>query len=422
MSRDPSPHAFALREEIDTALARRCDFDSWSAELKDAQAHHMRKDEFTLLRFQLIVGLVISAVTLVWDYIAVPGQFETAIAWRLLTNVPLGIFGLTMLRHGQTREMKIVVSLNLISLGVLSMYLASFGTEEIMARYTMAASFILGLSCLALPFAPADLKRYALAYGLITALAGIWPNPLPPREMALFLVFSSLLAIPCWVIARRNWNLRARAFLLDIRDDLNRAELEQNNELLRQLSEQDPLTGMPNRRHFERVVVERLEGRKPDEDLPGKLALMMIDLDHFKAFNDRHGHQAGDRCLTLAASQLQSAFPQEYGILARYGGEEFIAAVRERVPGEATRLAEDMRAAIAEMLVPVRDNTEPLITTSIGVALAPADTKLDLDDLIEMADVALYSAKRAGRNRVEIIEAGDVAELQDDSGRDRRRA
>lgn len=411
MTRDPSPHAFALREEIDTALARRADFDSWSADLKDAQALHMRKDEFILLRFQLVVGLVISAVTLAWDYVAVPGQFDTALAWRLLTNVPLGIFGLAVLRRGQTAQMKIVVALNLISIGVLSMFLASYGTQEVMARYTMAASFILALSCLALPFAPADLKRYALAYGLITALAGLWPNPLPPQEMGLFIVFSSLVGIPCWVIARRNWNLRARAFLLDMRDDLTRAELEQNNELLRQLSEQDPLTGMANRRHFERVVIERLEGRKAEQAWPGKLALMMIDLDHFKAFNDRHGHQAGDRCLTLAATQLQSIFPQEYGILARYGGEEFIAAVRERVPGEAMRLAERMRAAIADMLVPVRDDTKPLITTSIGVALAPADTTLDLDDLIEIADVALYTAKRAGRNRVEIIEAGDAAIL-----------
>jgi diguanylate cyclase (GGDEF)-like protein len=286
----------------------------------------------------------------------------------------------------------------------------------------MAASFILALSCLALPFAPADLKRYALAYGLITALAGLWPNPLPPQEMGLFIVFSSLVGIPCWVIARRNWNLRARAFLLDMRDDLTRAELEQNNELLRQLSEQDPLTGMPNRRHFERVVIERLEGRKAEQAWPGKLALMMIDLDHFKAFNDRHGHQAGDRCLTLAATQLQSIFPQEYGILARYGGEEFIAAVRERVPGEAMRLAERMRAAIADMLVPVRDDTKPLITTSIGVALAPADTTLDLDDLIEIADVALYTAKRAGRNRVEIIEAGDTAALPMGDDEELRRA
>jgi diguanylate cyclase (GGDEF)-like protein len=335
--------------------------------------------------------------------------------------LPLGIVGLAFLRRGQTKAMKIVVSLNLISLGVLSMFLASYGSEEVMARYTMAASFILALSCLALPFAPADLKRYALGYGLITALAGLWPNPLPANEMALFLVFSSLLGVPCWVIARRNWNLRARTFLLDMRDDLTRAELEQNNELLRQLSEQDPLTGMANRRHFERVCAENWSTSRLNNG--GKIALMMIDLDHFKAFNDRHGHQAGDRCLSMLGLQLKEVFGKRHGIVARYGGEEFIAALQEQVAGEAESLAEEMRAAIAEMLVPVRDDSKPLITTSIGVALAPADTRLELDDLIEMADVALYSAKRAGRNRVEIIETGSQMDgMSAFSDSERRRA
>ncbi|HSM53080.1 MAG TPA: diguanylate cyclase, partial [Erythrobacter sp.] len=111
---------------------------------------------------------------------------------------------------------------------------------------------------------------------------------------------------------------------------------------------------------------------------------------------------------------------------ARYDCQVFIAAVRERHPGEARLLAEVMRAAIAAMLVPVRDDSKPLITTSIGLALAPANRRLDLEDLIEMADVALYSAKRAGRNRVEVIEAdGSLSAGCDraiDHPQDRRRA
>ena len=148
----------------------------------------------------------------------------------------------------------------------------------------------------------------------------------------------------------------------------------------------------------------------------------MIDIDRFKTINDTWGHQAGDRCLMLAAAQLQSVFPHEYGVLARYGGEEFIAAMRERRPGQAAALAEEMRKAIAEMLVPVRDEAQPLITTSIGLALAPADSSLDLEDLIEMADVALYSAKRAGRNRLEIVIADGASEQANARTGERRRA
>lgn len=409
MSVNPPPHSFTLREELDAALLRRTDFDAWSPELKEALASHQSGNEFVLLRYHLLVGLAISAIALLWDIVAVPQKADVAIAWRLLTSLPLALFGLFVLRAGDVRKIKLVIALSLVGVGVLAMHLASFSSPEIMSRYTMATSFLLGLACLALPCPPQEIKRFALIFGLATSIAGLWPNALPPGELGLHIIFTALIGITAWAIARQHWNVRARSILLDLRDDLTRHELEQNNEMLRQLSEQDPLTGMPNRRKFERVVSERLEGRRPDRAWPGRLAVMMIDLDHFKAFNDRHGHQAGDRCLAMAAAQLQAVFPREYGVLARYGGEEFIAAVREREPGEAVRLAENMRAAIEEMLVPVRDASRPLITTSIGMALVEADTALKLEDMIEAADVALYSAKRAGRNRVEIVEASDQA-------------
>lgn len=418
MSQDPSPHSFALREEIDRTLIQRDDFDSWSPRLQAALTEQQTESEFALLRFQMLVWASISGFTLVWDLFAVPEASEVAILWRLLTSLPLAIIGLFVLRKGQSLAMKVVIAATLISLGMLGIYLASLSSPANMARYAMAASFILGLSCLALPFSPTELKRFALTFALATSLTALWPNALPPGELALFVIFTALIGIPAWAMARRHWNLKARAFLLDLRDDLNREELEQSNELLRQLSEQDPLTGMPNRRHFERVCAEGLatSGRTRG----GKLALMMIDLDHFKAFNDRHGHQAGDRCLTLAARQLQEVFGNRRGIVARYGGEEFVAALQEREPGEAAALAEEMRAQIAEMLVPVRDDARPLITTSIGLALTPADTMLDLEDVIEMADVALYTAKRAGRDRVEIVEAGVESAQRQDSGEWRR--
>ncbi|QIG54016.1 GGDEF domain-containing protein [Altererythrobacter sp. BO-6] len=422
MSREPASHSFALREELDAALARRIGYHAWSADLKQALAHHQRRDEAVLLRFQLLIGLGISAMSLFWDIVAVPQKVDLAVGWRLLTIVPLTLIGLFVLRAQDAAKIKLVISLSLISMGMLAMHLASFGSTEIMARYSMATSFILALACLALPFTPQELARFALWYGLATVFAALWPHAMPASELSLYVVFTALLGVPAWAIARRHWNLRARAFLLDLRDDFNREELEKNNELLRQLSEQDPLTGMPNRRQFERVVTERMEALPAKRAASHNIAVMMIDLDHFKAFNDRHGHQAGDRCLMLAAAQLQAVFPHDYGVLARYGGEEFIAAMRERRPGQAAALAEEMRKAIAEMLVPVRDEAQPLITTSIGLALAPADSNLDLEDLIEMADVALYSAKRAGRNRLEIVIADGASEQGRARTGERRRA
>lgn len=420
MSWTPAPESFAMRVEIDNALSRQTAYDAWPAALKAAFDQASASKTAQALRLQLMITLLVSALSLIWDLWAVPELAREAIAWRLIVIWPVAAFGLLVARKHQLRSMKIALAAALTAFGMLSIHLGSYGGDEAMVRYAMATAYILGVSCLSLPFNPRELKLHALVFILATSIAGIWPHPLPPLQLMLHISFMVMSGLPVLAIAQHHWKTNSRAFLLDMRDEFTRAELEQNNELLRQLSEQDPLTGMPNRRHFERVISEGLAGpkRKPN----GKIALMMIDLDHFKAFNDRHGHQAGDRCLTMAAVQLQEAFGSRYGIVARYGGEEFVAALQERVEGEAASLAEHMRLTIAKMLVPVRDNSQPLITTSIGLALAPANTTLELEDLIEMADVALYSAKRAGRNRIETIEAGDIADMREGSEDERRRA
>ncbi|TNE52009.1 MAG: sensor domain-containing diguanylate cyclase [Sphingomonadales bacterium] len=420
MSRDPSPQAFALREEIDVALARRSDFEAWSPALKEAHQRHSSETTFSNLRFQVVVGFLISMSSLFWDFFAVPEKFDVALAWRLFSTVPITAIALTMINRNQVQLMKLLAATSLISFATMSVYLGTHGTTEVMARYTMGSTFLLGICCFALPFRPIELRVFSLAFAVATSLIALWPNPLPPFQMALHLSFLTMVTAPCWAISRRYWNKDARSFLLDLRDDLTREELEANNLLLRQLSEQDPLTGMPNRRQFERVFDE--EFARPRKGRAGSLAVMMIDLDHFKQFNDRHGHQAGDRCLAMAGNQLQDVFGERRGIVARYGGEEFVAVMQESFTGEGAYLAEEMRAAIAQMLVPVRDDSSPLITTSIGLAIGEANGSMLLDDLIEMADAALYSAKRAGRNRVEAVSAiGEVAKTYIDD-EDRRRA
>lgn len=405
MSNEPLSQSFALRAEIDAVLADERSYDAWSAELREAHSQHKKERVYQNLRFQLITGFAISVATLFFDLFVLPHLFGFALGWRLVTILPLTLAGLFLFKADQIQSVKLFAGLSLITFGTQAIVMASFGSPEVMVRYAMGTTLLLGIATFALPFTPNEMKRFGLGFALATSLATFWPNPLPTQQAMMYLTFTALVAIPSWWIARQHWELNARAYLLDLRDDVTRQELEQNNELLRQLSEQDPLTGMANRRHFERVCSERLAAPRPGG---GRLALMMIDLDHFKAFNDRHGHQAGDRCLTMAGAQLQQVVGDHNGIVARYGGEEFVVALQERTRGEADVLSEELRAAIAGMLVPVRDKAKPLITTSIGVALAEADTHLSLDDMIEMADVALYTAKREGRNRVEAIEASGL--------------
>jgi diguanylate cyclase (GGDEF)-like protein len=128
------------------------------------------------------------------------------------------------------------------------------------------------------------------------------------------------------------------------------------------------------------------------------MAVVLIDVDHFKGINDRHGHQCGDRALIEIAQACQSTL-RKTDLLARFGGEEFIVLLPETGQREAVRLADRMRNAVsADLRLP--DHPRPgAVTISLG-AVALSRSTPTLDVLIQTADQALYDAKRAGRNRV----------------------
>lgn len=162
---------------------------------------------------------------------------------------------------------------------------------------------------------------------------------------------------------------------------------------LAQLSNTDELTGLSNRRHMAVVIGGELARCK---QTGSGFAVMLFDIDHFKGVNDRFGHASGDGVLVALAVRAARVFPGRDS-LGRWGGDEFVAVVRDIAHAEAENMAEALRHAIEE---------EPLladcrVTISCGVTLARAGDSLD--GLLQRADVALYAAKRAGRNRVEGI-------------------
>jgi diguanylate cyclase (GGDEF)-like protein len=168
-------------------------------------------------------------------------------------------------------------------------------------------------------------------------------------------------------------------------------------ESLRDQSIRDALTGLYNRRHLEQTLeVEfarcRASGRP--------LAVMMIDVDHFKAFNDQHGHAAGDAALSVIGRLLGERFRARH-IPCRYGGEEFTVILPETDVDAAVALAESTRLAIAELSIEDDGRQLPQVTASIGVATIPGTVE-SLGELIESADRALYLAKSRGRNQVAV--------------------
>jgi diguanylate cyclase (GGDEF)-like protein len=174
-------------------------------------------------------------------------------------------------------------------------------------------------------------------------------------------------------------------------------ELWEANQLLEVLSNTDALTGLVNRRHF-MDALDREWARALRR--PSWIAIVMIDVDHFKKYNDHYGHLAGDACLRQVAAALHGSVRQQVDIAARYGGEEF-AVIMPDVDADMARLvAERMRAAVAGLRVPHAQSDFGLVSASIGIAAVIPAGGMVAEELINLADRALYDAKRNGRNQV----------------------
>ncbi len=166
-------------------------------------------------------------------------------------------------------------------------------------------------------------------------------------------------------------------------------------ETLRSGSERDPLTDLYNRRHLE-ISLQRELARAQRHG--HAVSLVMLDVDHFKDFNDTHGHDAGDAVLREVAQVLKRHTRAE-DIACRYGGEEFLLVLPSCTPDDAYAKAEAIREAIAQRRVFMHGSALPRITASLGIASCPLDGER-MEDLISCADAALYQAKASGRNRI----------------------
>jgi diguanylate cyclase (GGDEF)-like protein len=160
--------------------------------------------------------------------------------------------------------------------------------------------------------------------------------------------------------------------------------------------EMDALTGIANRRRLDSKIADEVS-RCARSGSP--LSVIMLDVDHFKRFNDVYGHQTGDQCLTLVAGTLSDQLHRPSDMVARYGGEEFCVVLPE-TPGEgAYAIAEQLRQAVSELVLRT-PQSEARITISLGIATAVPTLNAKPDKWIASADSALYEAKKAGRNTV----------------------
>jgi diguanylate cyclase (GGDEF)-like protein len=230
-----------------------------------------------------------------------------------------------------------------------------------------------------------------LVVGLVASCAEVW----------LTLHSSARFALG-WYLAKAGSLLTSFFVLVSLMHEITRlySEAAINNRTLANLARLDGLTGVSNRRHFDETLAEEFR-RARRTGMP--LGLIMMDVDHFKAFNDRYGHPAGDECLRRVASVLEKTVCRPGDKAFRYGGEEF-AVLLPATPLEGARvIAEKILRSVAALALEHLGSPHGIVTLSAGVASALPMRDDDLaSQLIETADHALYDAKKAGRNRVKM--------------------
>ena len=174
------------------------------------------------------------------------------------------------------------------------------------------------------------------------------------------------------------------------------SNLQQSLEAIRAESLTDPLTGLGNRKYFDRMIEMAVQTALADGE---PLSLLMFDIDHFKSFNDSYGHLTGDQVLRLVGMSLKQTIKGQ-DITARYGGEEFAVVLPNTALRQALTVADHIRRAVMAKELKKKSTGEILgrVTISVGVSMLKPDD--DTDTLIERADACLYAAKRNGRNRV----------------------
>lgn len=374
----PSPYAEQLSQGF-----RRLRF---SRALEREYRAHMLEDGFELKRIALCVATVIWLALTVLDMMVVPAShLGWVIAVRLVALVILLVCATLILRRRHSHLLLPLSMICILVLGVGATVIVGIAHRadpgypyEGLLLVSMAAYFLVGLR---LSEALACSLVVLLAYVLAELAAGL-PAPRLINNL-LFLGFGNLIgAVGCYLLEYKS----REHFLI--------------SRLMHLLAHHDSLTGLHNRRSFNRQF-ERLWRQAQREGI--SLALLLCDIDHFKAYNDCYGHQAGDAALQRVGALIDQAARRPLDMGVRLGGEEFALLLFDISADEAKLRAEALRHSLEEAGITHRGSgSADVLTMSIGVACLSPDSQPELNQLYEQADRALYEAKAFGRNRVAV--------------------
>lgn len=362
-------------------------------------------------RFLVMVVAGLSAIALfgfmlLADYLLSPGALSLAVVLRLLV-FPLcilcGLYVLRRLRMPALNEWMVAVSGILAAVLEALILLDSAGSWGV-ARVVELNLLVVFTCCIA-RFWPAVLMALVSC-----AIHGHVVTTMPDETGMLPFVCTLLLISSTAFVLYGNYRLEhdeRMAFLMDTREQALNEALSEAHERLMRMATTDALTKVANRRYFETFLGEcwqcaQAQGRT--------LSLIMVDVDYFKPYNDRYGHQAGDRCLVAVAEALGACIRRPGDLVARWGGEEFAVVLMDADAEVAAAAAERIRQAVAALHIPHGTSScADHVTVSGGRATCRPEQGMNWSHLVNLADAALYRAKSAGRNRVDVEGQGDVA-------------
>ncbi len=358
-----------------------------------------------------VVALGIFNLFLISDWLMAPDTFWMAACLRLLLFTPLSLVVLyvpwrhrPVVRALPTRVLEGIVVANGVgaALCLTAVLVATESPYAGMYRCGLLPILVYGTLVqrfrfrFAVVFAACvvacHLASVALAMG-----QSVHTAPYPEIEAPAFLVLLVVAAYTLLMNFKMEKEERHR-FQQKERQAVLRGELEASQARMEALSRQDALTGVPNRRHFDELAQAQWRQHERSGE---RIAVLLVDVDHFKAYNDHHGHPAGDQCLRLVAQALQRALQEPDAALARWGGEEFIVLL----PHADAELMETLAARLCSAVrgLGLRHGgggVHGVVTISVGAALAcPAVDRRQLPAVAGQADEALYRAKRDGRDR-----------------------
>lgn len=369
---------------------------AYQLEMDRMREHRMQKTG--------LAAVVLYSAFAISDRVMVPDVYPQAWAIRFLLVVPLLLsctFFVVKIRQLAWREL--LLSAMLIVAGVSLPWIAGLSSHPNAAHYQTGVTLIVlfGNIVLKLRFRSALLTSV-----LMTIVHGAALNQISTMSPEVlfnnWLFCLSAVAISLIANFRMDQDQR-RAYLARMQERERNKELSHAVELLEKLSAEDALTQVANRREFERrLAIEWGRARRDGEPL----ALILIDVDCFKNFNDHYGHLAGDACLQQIAAALRAIPHRAADLVARYGGEEFVVLLPATNTDHAAAVAEHMRQTILDLQIPhATSRVAPGVTASFGIAAMVPTGQEQAHELVAAADAAMYRAKEQGRNRVALHDA-----------------